>query len=424
MDIVKSYGNYIKKNIKDNPEKSWNLICTGLSANKIRTNFIPNKNYSKGNKKLEQLIMKMTVDAFSNPDKAVWCNLYSPVEIFQAFGLNTFSIESISGFSSGLSCEDVFIDYAQSEGVSPTLCSYHKGFIGAVNSNIVPKPKLAVTTSFACDGNLNTFRYLAKKRNLDYTLLDIPYESDEEAIKYVTIQLENLIKELEIKCNKKMDWDYLKEIITIENETKQYFKEFIELQKDTYYPATITTQLFLTMATHLYIGSKEVRDLFLFMKEDVKKYPKLTGKKIFWTHLVPFYQETLKSYFNSNENYQIIGCDINLDYMEMLDPEKPLESLSRKMVKNSFNGPFENKVNSIENMVKELNPDAVINFCHWGCKQASGGNMLLKESMNKLNIPMLTLDGDAVDRRNSHDGQIKTRLEAFLELINEESKLC
>ena len=166
MDIVKSYGNYIKKNIKDNPEKSWNLICTGLSANKIRTNFIPNKNYSKGNKKLEQLIMKMTVDAFSNPDKAVWCNLFAPVEIFQAFGLNTFSIESVSGFSSGLSCEDVFIDYAQSEGVSPTLCSYHKGFIGAVNSNIVPKPKLAVTTSFACDGNLNTFRYLAKNRNL------------------------------------------------------------------------------------------------------------------------------------------------------------------------------------------------------------------------------------------------------------------
>ena len=28
-----------------------------------------------------------------------------------------------------------------------------------------------------------------------------------------------------------MDWDYLKEIITIENETKQYLKEFIELQK-------------------------------------------------------------------------------------------------------------------------------------------------------------------------------------------------
>ena len=50
-------------------------------------------------------------------------------------------------------------------------------------------------------------------------------------------------------------------------------------------------------------------------------------------------------------------------------------------------------------------------------QQASGGSILLKEKMQKMNIPMLILDGDGIDKRNSHDGQIKTRLEAFLELI-------
>ena len=37
---------------------------------------------------------------------------------------------------------------------------------------------------------------------------------------------------------------------------------------------------------------------------------------------------------------------------------------------------------------------------------------------------MLILDGDAMDRRNSHDGQIRTRLEAFLEMLDhmEENK--
>ena len=38
--------------------------------------------------------------------------------------------------------------------------------------------------------------------------------------------------------------------------------------------------------------------------------------------------------------------------------------------------------------------------------------------MREENVPMLILDGDALDRRNSHDGQIKTRLQAFLELID------
>ncbi len=32
---------------------------------------------------------------------------------------------------------------------------------------------------------------------------------------------------------------------------------------------------------------------------------------------------------------------------------------------------------------------------------------------------MLILDGDGIDRRNSHDGQIRTRLEAFLEMLDE-----
>ena len=35
---------------------------------------------------------------------------------------------------------------------------------------------------------------------------------------------------------------------------------------------------------------------------------------------------------------------------------------------------------------------------------------------------MLILDGDGIDRRNSHDGQIKTRLEAFLEILSEEKR--
>lgn len=48
--------------------------------------------------------------------------------------------------------------------------------------------------------------------------------------------------------------------------------------------------------------------------------------------------------------------------------------------------------------------------------------MLLKEEMRKRGVPMLILDGDAMDRRNSHDGQIKTRLEAFLELLDHEEE--
>ena len=81
----------------------------------------------------------------------------------------------------------------------------------------------------------------------------------------------------------------------------------------------------------------------------------------------------------------------------------------------------------VASLAERLTPDAVIQFCHWGCKQSSGCSLLLKEKLQEMGIPMLILDGDGIDRRNSHDGQIRTRLEAFLEMIEEEGrqeKIC
>ena len=113
----------------------------------------------------------------------------------------------------------------------------------------------------------------------------------------------------------------------------------------------------------------------------------------------------------------ISADDFNLDYIEMLDISHPIESLARKMILNIYNGDFARKVDMIEENVKKYNCDGVIEFCHWGCKQTAGGAMLLKERMKEIGIPMLILDGDAIDRRNSSDGQIRTRFEAFMEVL-------
>jgi benzoyl-CoA reductase/2-hydroxyglutaryl-CoA dehydratase subunit BcrC/BadD/HgdB len=143
---------------------------------------------------------------------------------------------------------------------------------------------------------------------------------------------------------------------------------------------------------------------------------------IFWVHLIPYYQESLKHYFNSSEKYQLIASDMVLDFTDTLNPEDPFRSLARKLIKNVFNGSYSHKAETIGKLADMMQPDAVINFCHWGCKQASGGSILLKEAMKERNIPMLILDGDGIDHRNSHDGQIKTRLEAFLEMIEEDKE--
>ena len=176
----------------------------------------------------------------------------------------------------------------------------------------------------------------------------------------------------------------------------------------------------MLFATHLNIGTPETLDLFRSFAEDIKQYPKYDGTRIVWVHLLPFYQETLKHYFNLNRDYQVQCTEMNLDYMDELDTTHPLEALATKMLNNLYNGPYEKKANMLVKLAKEMHADGVINFCHWGCKQSAGGVFQLRETLKAADIPLLVLDGDAMDRRNSHDGQIKTRLEAFLEILDKE----
>ena len=424
MSVVDKYIEHVQKEAIENPEKSWNKMVLGFKANKWKTKLLPKKNIAKGYQKLEALMMSFVADSLAENKSYVWSNIFAPCEIMQMFEVNTLSIECLSCYFAGYHLEDHFIDFAQNIGLAPTLCSYHKTFVGAVDSGVIPSPKYAVTTSLSCDGNLNTFRYLEKKKGVPFTFLDIPYQEDEASVAYLADQLRQLTKELENRFHQSFDIEKLKETIRIENETRKELFRFFELQKKYYYPGELISQLYLMMGTHLLMGRKEFLEVVQFMNEDIQTYPIFEGKRILWVHLLPFYQESLRAYFNSSDKYQIMASDIIIDYMEELDETKPFEALARKIIKNIYNGSYARKADMLEALVDKLKPDAMIHFCHWGCKQASGGSVLLKERMKEKDLPMLILDGDGIDKRNSHDGQIKTRLEAFLELIETEAKTC
>lgn len=418
MDYVKKYGELIKDKAVTRPDTARSMIKLGLKAENTRTKLLPKKEMPEAFRMLTHLAMGSVLSALEHPEQSCWTNIFAPVEIMQCFGLQCVSMECLSSFMSGFKIEDYLIDYAENEGIAPTLCSYHKNFIGGVDAGVLPKAAMSVTTSMICDGNINTFRHMEVKHGVESYVIDVPNVYSPEAERYVVDQLEELIAMLERKTGKPLDMEALKETIRRENESKACYQRFLREQKHKYYPNTMTLDLYMLFATHLDIGTRKTLEFFRCLAEDVKTYPEFNGKGILWVHLMPYYQETLQQYLNYQEKYYIQACDMNLDYMEQMDAEHPLEALARKMLLNIYNGPYERKVRMVRELVEEFHSDAVINFCHWGCKQSSGGVMLLKEEMRQAGVPMLILDGDAMDRRNSHDGQIKTRLQAFLELID------
>lgn len=414
------YGNAVRKLIPEKPEKAGVLIRAGLHLESFRCAHFADKRMPKAYRFLNSKAVGVVGDALDHPETYAWTNIFAPTELMQTFGLTCVSMECLASYLSGFWLEDYFIDRAEDEGITSTLCSYHKNFIGAVEAGILPKPVLGVTTSMVCDGNINTFRYLKERFGVEDSVLDIPQEWSPEAERYVVGQLQDLIRLLEQKTGRKFDEDALRETIRRENQSKEYYRSALKKRVDHDYPNTLTLVLFLLLATHLNIGSQWVLDFFKMLNEDIDHYPPAKGKRLFWVHLTPYSQPTLQSYLNYNSRYAIVGDDFNIDYMEHMDEAHPLEALARKMICNIYNGGFDRKAEACAAYVKELQCDAAVEFCHWGCKQSAGGAMLLKEKMREIGTPMLILDGDALDRRNNHDGQIRTRFEAFLEVLDRE----
>jgi benzoyl-CoA reductase/2-hydroxyglutaryl-CoA dehydratase subunit BcrC/BadD/HgdB len=66
--------------------------------------------------------------------------------------------------------------------------------------------------------------------------------------------------------------------------------------------------------------------------------------------------------------------------------------------------------------------DGAINPCHWGCRQGTGARGLISDGLKEINVPVLNLEVDCVDTRNFAEGQLRTRIEAFMEMLESQSR--
>jgi len=274
---------------------------------------------------------------------------------------------------SGFCVEDCLIDKAESAGISNTLCNYHKAFIGSGELGILPKPKMAITTSMVCDANINTFRYLAAKFDIPIYIIDIPYEYNRSTVEYVKRQLLEMIGLIEGVFNKKLDLDKLREIIPLENRTRKLIKEYIKYLKSKNFNTTMTSEMYMLFTSHVFMGLKETFDFYKCLVDNIKKAPDRRGIGIFFVHLPPMFEKSFKEYLNFSSEFKILGCDLNNDFLDEIYCLDPFEAIAEKMILNIYNGGFERRVKAVSNLVDEIKPDGIIQFCHWGCKQSIGG---------------------------------------------------
>ncbi|MBQ9062218.1 MAG: 2-hydroxyacyl-CoA dehydratase [Eubacterium sp.] len=420
--LVEKFGNYVNTKIETNPDAARKLLLAAYRAKLVQLRHFPDKRLSRARDLMAVESMKAVIAPLAHPERSALVSIFTPCELLQCAGIAPMFAEAMASYITGADAEAGFAQYAEGCGIPETYCSYHKILLGGILSGVIPKPKFIVNTSLVCDANNLTFRKAAETFQIPQFYLDVPYEVSEDSVRYVARQMRDLKKWIEEQTGRQIPEDRLKERIACGKRTIESLRICQNSKAGRYLSNDLTDELYEVFGAHVLLGTPAIESFAGMLAGELKQMPAYNGVRLLWVHTIPYYQKVLRGQLNFSMRAQVVSCDMNYCGLVDMDPEQPYESMARRMVYNTFNGPAERRIQAALEQCDSQQIDGVVYFCHWGCKQtlAAAGNA--RAMFETAGYPVLILDGDGCDRRNAGDGQTLTRMQAFIEMLEQKKQ--
>ena len=419
---IETLGSIIEKQAAGSPERARLLLEAAYSWVRFSGTHQRGRDVGAAYEYINGVVAGTIVDSFRRPQQSVMVNIFFPCELLHAMDIQPMFPEGISVYLACTACQRVFAEAAEADDVPESFCSYHKTMLGLAQSGVMPRPLLIANTTLACDANQLSFRRLADFYQTPHFVVDVPCSGGADAVDYVAGQLRELTLLLEDLYHRKLDPQALRETMVRSRQTLELQRAFMRQRGRVSLPVTMTGELCSIIATHVLLGRPE-SELYLrrlLSAAEAAPLQQAGKKRIFWMHTLPNWQDSMKEILESSGRCELVGTDMSVDFTGSMDPDHPYESMARRVVESSFNGSALHRIESTIQTARAAKADGVILFCHWGCKQTLGLSQLAKQMLEEAGLPTLVLDGDGCDSRNVADGQMVTRVNAFLEQLEGE----
>lgn len=378
----------------------------------------------------EKLVAKKMIEHMlkvTDPDcVGAWTSVAFPSELLNPFGIYPIPLEVVAGVFSRLGLAPTFLDIADSDDVPNTMCSFHRILLGLSKARFLGRPRLVGATSFLCDGNVKSFPEVARDHGVPFLFIDVPYGYSEEGVWYVRKQLESALKTVSDLTGRKIGQGDLSAIARRSNEAFSLARRFYQLRrksfKNLYRGCEVANFVF---PLHFLLGSGLLPDILRKRCSDVESgtrhhrfYKSLNYSKsamrLMWLHIVPQYNTHMWNIIDNGENARIVCDEYSAPYFEDYDPADLLGSIAKRLINHPSNGPIERRIEHVLKVAADFNVEGMIHYSNWGCHQAAGNVQLLGKAIQDAGYKFLSLNGDAIDQKNTSLEQHRTRLEAFL----------
>jgi benzoyl-CoA reductase/2-hydroxyglutaryl-CoA dehydratase subunit BcrC/BadD/HgdB len=376
----------------------------------------------------------------SKSKKIGWLCTYVPEEIIIACGFTPFRITGDKKAK-------------KSEGYFPiNFCPYVKSSMEEIME--IKDDLEGVVFTNSCDA-MKRFYDLTKEYipELPAFMLDVPRNKNELALKHFTGNLSGMIKSLESVQNKKSNDKNLIKAIEICNEKRALLKKLQELFKTS--PDVVKTSIYFNLVMSSMIEEPqafidELKEFINTSKNSIKsdhindrksdKNPEeisrvmIVGNFINEENLWNIFDEldcrvaaedlcSASRYFEDIYGSEELTETINSPYYKEIK-KLPENSIDRLLTDISLRYLFKPqcmrmsnlgvKVDEIKTRIKKNKVQGLIFISQKFCDNTLLFYPLLRQYLNDIKVPSLFLE---IEHNNLSSGQIKTRIQAFIEII-------
>ncbi len=391
----------------------------------IETKLLENPGSKSPRKHYALEIAKIGTRLYSGTERISWCGITAPFDLLSAMDVTSCFVEFVGAMLASTGIAGDFIETAEHAGFAGDACGYHRAVMGAAFKEAMPVPDFLIGSTCPCSGGLAVVENLARHFKKDMFVLNVPQEESEHGVRYLADQIKQMVEFVSDHTGEPLNKDRLRNAVELTNQARELMLEMYGYAQQVPSPANGHIMGNIGIALPLLFGTeacveicKVYRD---YLAESVEK--KISGVpderlRILWIQNRIQFKNPVMDMMEKEYGAAIVCDELNDVTWDPIDPDDPYTGMARRAISIPLNGRAETRIKHLQKLAREYRIDGAVNPCNWGCRQGTGSRGLVAEGLKEVGVPVLNLEVDCVDSRNFAEGQMRTRVEAFLEMLS------
>jgi benzoyl-CoA reductase/2-hydroxyglutaryl-CoA dehydratase subunit BcrC/BadD/HgdB len=375
-------------------------------------------------KRLALEIARLGTRLFSGEGTVAWCGVLVPFDLLHAMGVTSCFVELVGAVLAAAHATAPLLEEAERNGFSTDGCSYHRTVMGAALQGLMPVPDFFVASTAPCAGGLAVMESLAARFRRDLFVIDIPQDRGERGQRYLASQLGSLARFVAAHTGRALDPERLRASVERTNRARELLVEVNALCKRVPFPARRRDLVNLGIVLSLLLGTEDAVSIAGAYRDELAARvgrgeggAALERARLMWLQNRIQFRSPLEEMLEAEHGAVVVVDELNEVTWDPVGPDEPLLGLARRTLQIPLLGALDWRVANLRRFARDYAVDGAVNPCHWGCRQGTGARGLVERGLREVGVPVLNLEVDCVDSRNFAPGQLRTRVQAFLEMI-------